>query len=110
MKDYIVIGGAPPDEDCVQVSSREPYYEAMKAECRRFKELMEKAFPPVEGSRFGIKTFPHDFGSYSEVVCWYDEDYPDSVEFAYSMECASPGTWEELEELALLAQRGKEAQ
>ena len=50
---YIELGTTPCDESCVQVSKTEDYFSAMKAECKRFVELLQKCFPSVPGW-FGI--------------------------------------------------------
>jgi hypothetical protein len=72
MRDYINIGTVPCDEDCAQVG-QEGYREQAVKECRRFIELLRKTFgDEPEGARLPIKWFDHDFGSYCEVVCWYD--------------------------------------
>lgn len=42
--------------------------------CRLFKEQLEEQFP--EGD-FRVKSFQHDFGTYLEVVAYYDTDMDD---------------------------------
>ena len=100
MKDYEYLGSSPCDENCVQLQTGVDYLPAMRTECERYRDLIEKAFPPPEGGRVSVKSFPHDFGIYLEVVAWFDEDYPESVEWAFNLENVVPGTWKELETLA----------
>lgn len=95
--DYIEIGGSPSGEDCVQVSRHSDYLPAMRAECKRFKEMLEKRFPvpsSLEGKVwFSIKSNPHDFGSYLEVVVKYDMEDEQASEFALFVESNTPETW-----------------
>ena len=89
MRDYMEIGSSPCDEPCVQVTKEGDYHEAMRDECRRFLELIRKKLgeePP--GARLAIKSNPHDFGTYLEVVCYYDDKDPTSTEYAYDCEDA----------------------
>lgn len=96
MRDFINIGPGPADEECVQVSRTEPYEAAMKAECRRFLELIRKHVgEEPEGARLAIKSFPHDFGPYSEVVCHFDDEQPASVQYALMCESSAPTTWDQ---------------
>lgn len=94
MRDYIELGATPAAEDCVQVGE-DNYHIAAQLECQRYVDLLTKTFgePPV-GGRFGIKSFPHDFGSYREVVIHFDDDHPESVDFAFHVERNLPETWE----------------
>lgn len=94
MRDYIELGSAPYDEDCVQVSMGN-YFPKMLAECNRFKDLLIKLFPipknlPVS---FGIKNFQHDFGPYCEVIIQYEDLNPRAVDFAYNVESNIPANW-----------------
>ncbi len=97
MRDYIELGSVPVDEDCVQVSTKEPYIDAMREECRRYKSYLEQVCPiPGDVSaRYIIKTFPHDFGSYMEVCIVFDDEDEKASEFAYNLEDKLPCTWGE---------------
>lgn len=95
MRDYLTIGCSPVDENCVQVTSNSDYLPAMKEECRRFKQLLLKTFgEPPEGADLAVKSFSHDFGIYCEVVCYFDDTLPESVEYAFNMEANVPETWD----------------
>ena len=95
MRDFLSIGSTPPGEDCEQVGT--PQYSIMKAkaECHRYIYLLRKNLG-VEpfGARLAIKGFNHDFGYYYEVVCYYDNDIEESVEYAYKCEGEGPEYWE----------------
>lgn len=95
MIDYVTLGPSPVDEDCVQVGC-DDYQSQAKAECRRFKELLKKKFgEPPFGAWFKIKGFPHDFGTYYEVIIEYTDTEEEAEEFAYHCENNLPQTWED---------------
>ncbi len=95
MRDYINIGPSPCDEDCAQVG-KEDYVERSKKECRAFLNQLKRVFgEPPEGAVLSIKQFDHDFGTYREVVCYFDDAYPESVEYAFKLEGDTPATWDE---------------
>lgn len=100
MRDYVNIGITPSGEDCVQVSRTENYMPAMRKQAERFKTLLEKAFPPQGSGYLSIKSFPHEFGSYLEVVAYFDDADEASQKWAFDLEGSVPETWAELEKLA----------
>ncbi len=98
MKDYISIGTAPIDEDCVQVDSSDPsYIPKMKEECKRYKEFLEKKLPIPEELKgrvyLSIKRFEHDFGPYFEVVANYDDNDELAENYAVYICDNQPLTW-----------------
>ena len=96
MRDDISIGSAPCDEDCVQVNPQGDYHEAMRAECRRFLELIRKKLgPEPEGARLAIKSNPHDFGVYYECVCFFDDANEAARDYALLCEGEAPTTWQD---------------
>lgn len=74
---YYELASAPSHEECVQVSKDFEYQTAMREECYKYKEVLEKRFPNLlTGMYFKIKSFNHDFGNYYEVCIIYnDSDY-----------------------------------
>ena len=93
MRDHIDIGSSPYDEECVQVSRTEDYLERMRVECRRYLALIRvKLGPEPEGADLRIKSNPHDFGSYLEVVCYYDDGNEEAQKYAYRCEAEGPRT------------------
>jgi len=93
MKDYVSIGSAPAEEPCAQVGEPD-YPEKSREECRRFIALIRKALGPEKGSaRLAVKSFPHDFGTYREVVCYFDDEDEKGADYAFKCESESPGTW-----------------
>ena len=92
-RDYISIGSSPADEPCAQVGEPDYHIKANK-ECKKFIELIRKELgKEPDGARLSVKGFPHDFGTYYEVVCWYDDALPDSVEYAFKCEAEAPTNW-----------------
>jgi hypothetical protein len=95
MDTYLSLAPAPVEEDCAQVGTAD-YHTKARAECQRFIALLRTKFGPEPvGARFAIKSFPHDFGDYLEVVCYFDETLPASVEYAYHCEDNLPATWDD---------------
>ena len=94
MRDFFSVGSSPCDEPCAQVGQPD-YYQEARDECRRFLELIRRTLgPEPEGARLSIKSFPHDFGDYLEVVCYFETDNAEAVAYALRCEDESPATWE----------------
>ena len=92
--DYISIGSTPLYERCTQVGTPD-YWERAREECRRFLDLIRKKLgPEPPGARLKVKSFPHDFGSYLEVVCLFEEDNEEAKSYAYKCEAEAPTKWE----------------
>jgi hypothetical protein len=93
MQDYIVIGPSPHEEECAMVGEPD-YRRRARAECQRFIQLIRETLgPEPEGAALGIKGFEHDFGTYFEVVCHFDTDFPDAVAYARRCDDDTPATW-----------------
>lgn len=96
MKDYIEIGSSPVEEDCAQVGC-EDYSRKARIECNQYIAALRAKFgPEPDGARLYIKGNPHDFGTYYEVNCEYDDDLPESAEYAFKCEGEGPLTWAEV--------------
>ncbi len=94
MREYITLGPTPCDEPCAQVGT-DDYEERALRECVRYREQLLKTFgPPPEGGRLSVKSFPHDMGSYHELVVWYDSDVEATVDYAFRVENNLPANWE----------------
>jgi hypothetical protein len=95
MREYIELGSAPADENCIQITSKEDYIPAMREECRRYKQLLEQKFTNrPEEVYFTIKRFSHDFGEYMEVCIVYNDEVEEQIDYAYYVEGNLPLTWE----------------
>jgi hypothetical protein len=68
MKDFVCLGPSPCDEDSVSVGE-DDYHARARMECQRDIQLIRQVMgPEPEGARLSIKSFPHDFGVYVEVI------------------------------------------
>lgn len=103
--DYVILSSTPYDEPCVQVCSKRLYYPAMKHESLIYKRQLERLFPIPENLHcyFICKSFPHDFGTYIEVVIFFDDDDREAANFAYKVENEAPFHWDEIAKAQLLA-------
>lgn len=98
MSNYFTLGPVPIDEPCVQVSQDHPYLDSMKKECHRYREMLYKRFERIleSGMLLLVKSFPHDFGVYSEVVVNWDIDEDGKIlQVAAFIEDNLPLTWNE---------------
>jgi hypothetical protein len=98
MRDYFCIGPTPSEEGCAYVGEPDYRRKAIE-ECRRFIELIRRTLgPEPAGAELATTSFPHDFGTYYEVVIWFEPD--DAAAVAYAKRCDSdaPTTWEEEED------------
>lgn len=94
MRDYLHLGPTPNEEKCAQVGV-DDYHSKAHAECTRYIELLRKTFgPEPEGAQLRIKYEGHDFGTYLDVVCYFDDMFPDSIKYAYDLDANVPQTWE----------------
>ena len=95
MRDWVDIGATPCEEDCQSV----PYQDSALArrECLAFIEAIRKAHGhEPTGARLAIKSNPHDFGTYYEVVCYFNDEHEAAVEYAFKCENDAPRTWAEV--------------
>lgn len=94
MMDYITLGGAPYEEECAQVGD-EGYRQRALKECAAYIGQLKRAFgEPPAGASLRVKRFPHDFGTYHEVVVEF-EDEPAAIEYAFKLEEEMPARWDE---------------
>jgi len=103
MRDYLSIGSAPCDEECAQVGSPD-YSTQARIECRAYMEQLRRLYPEPQGGYFKLKSFPHDFGSYYEVVAVYDTEDEEPTNWAFDAE-AGAENWDEEALQYLLAER-----
>jgi len=88
MRDYLELGPVPADEDCQQVGTTDYDYAKDTADLRRYKALLETRWPEAQ---FAIKSFPHEFGTYREVVVYFDTEEENPL--AFEIEANLPRTW-----------------
>ena len=86
---------APWNEECVQVGE-DGYLERAREEAQRFIELIrQKLGPEPPGARLRVKSCPHDFGTYLDVVVGYATEDEEAAEYAYLCESEGPRTWDD---------------
>lgn len=93
--EYIELGPTPSQENCAQVGTDEFALQAPK-EMKAYMNQLNRMFPEVANSKtlaFAIKWFPHDFGTYGEVVIKY---LPGNEEedIVYKIERELPEYWD----------------
>ena len=54
-----------------------------------------KLGPEPVGAQLAIKSNPHDFGPYLEVVCHFDDQDEEAGAYAYKCESDGPRTWDD---------------
>lgn len=92
--DTLEIGSCPYSEDCAQVGS-DDYQEKSKKELHAYANQLIRMFgQPPEGARLFIKANPHDFGTYHELACKYNEDNEEATQYAYKLEGEGPEFWD----------------
>ena len=90
---------APPMETCVSVGE-DDYMPRARVEAERYVELIRQKLgsePP--GAHLRVKSCPHDFGSYLDVVCVFDAEDQAAAEYAYMCESDGPKSWSDTEPL-----------
>jgi hypothetical protein len=94
----ITIGSSPVNEPCVQTDKNDlDYPYKQKIECLHYIEALRKKFgDEPEGARLKVDTSPHEFGAYREVICQFNSDIPEAIEYAFRCESESPLTWAEV--------------
>ena len=95
MKDFINIGPVPYEEPCAQVGSPD-YQRQARQECTRFINLLRRTLgEEPENAHLEIKSNPHDFGTYYEVVCQFDDDDEEAAKYAYRCESEAHSQWDD---------------
>lgn len=93
VRDYLHIGPVPAEEKCEQVGPSCDYAK-MKRECNAFIAAIRTVCgPEPDGANLKLLRQEHDFGSYYEVVCWYDKDNEEARGYAFRVEAEAPNTW-----------------
>ena len=101
MRDYISIGPVPASESCTQVGA-ENFYKDSHIDCEVFANMIRREFPEIPaGVRIATKSFPHDFGTYYEVVVYFEDENEEQRDYAYKVEGKIYDYWDDtaIEEL-----------
>jgi len=67
---YLELGPTPIEEESAQIGTKD-FEEDNRIECLCYKHQLQRLFP---NASLGIKRFEHDFGSYKEVVAYYEDE------------------------------------
>ena len=93
MRDYLEIGPTPPEETCIPMNTDSV---AERAECKRYIECIRaKLGPEPEGAQLRVRSNNHDFGTYYEVACFYDNENEEATDYALLCEGHGPATWDD---------------
>lgn len=103
MRDFVSIGSVPADEECAQIGDAD-YGPRSRRECFAFIAQLRRMFgPEPEGAELRMTGFAHDFGTYHEVLCWYEDGNTAAMDYAFNCEGGMPSVWDDQarEELGL---------
>ncbi len=93
---YLEIGQVPPEEQAL-VFGTPNYQTNARKQCFAYIEaLLKKLGKEPDGAELAIKHLPHDVKqgtTFPQVVCYYDENKPASLEYAKACETKGPKTW-----------------
>lgn len=93
MRTYLTLGPCPAEERCAQVGEDDYEIRAFE-ECKRYRDLIRKVLGnEPQGAQLAIKSFPHDFGRYVELVVYFEDTDQKAVEYAYLCESKAPTIW-----------------
>jgi hypothetical protein len=75
MRDYYEIGATPIDEPCA-ATGEEDYSRRARMECRALINQLYRQLPhdAADFIELRIKAHGHDFGTYYEVVAYFDDE------------------------------------
>jgi hypothetical protein len=97
----LTLGSTPANESCAQLGSPD-YYTKAQAECRRYIDALQAHYRAKHAGRdlpYGctlkIRSNPHDFGTYYDVVARFDTSNPAAERAAYWLESNAPCEWPE---------------
>lgn len=94
MRDEMSLGPSPSEEECAQVGTPD-YLQKAKEECQRYINLIRKHLGnEPEGARLSITHNNHDFGIYLDVVCKYNDENEEAVNYAFKCEAEAPTHWD----------------
>ena len=101
MREWMTLGTAPYEEDCVQINPNKDYFSEMQVEARRFVNFLGERFLNIpDEAYFGIKRENgHDAGTYLEAAIFWDDKCPESEQFAMFVESNIPARWDDTEQI-----------
>jgi len=97
MIDFLELGPVPADEESLQVGTPQ-YIKYWPAEADRYRLLLTERFKDIlehVDVHIHVRNFPHDFGTYHELIVLYDDSVEGEVEAAIFIENNLPLTWDD---------------
>jgi hypothetical protein len=93
MRDFVELGQVPWRETPTPMSEPEYRRNALR-ECEAFVWAIRNylGYEPT-GACLTTKSFEHDDGTEYQVVCYFDKNRPDAVDYAHRCERQVPATW-----------------
>lgn len=87
----------PVDEPCAQVGTKN-YEKNAKIEAEVFKAQLLRIVgpPPNEDTYLKVTYHPHDFGTYSDMTVYYDDEDEESEAWMLMVEGNLPAEWDEI--------------
>lgn len=93
MRDLVYLGSSPAEEPCAQFGA-DGYEPIAEEECNRYVRLLRSIVgPEPEGARLRVRWFDRDQGQYCEVVCEFDDRFPEAFDYAFRCESEAPPKW-----------------
>lgn len=105
-REYVEIGPTPVNESCQGVGMPDYDEKLARLECQTYLEQIrrQKGEEP-EGAELRVKRNSHEFGTYMEVVCYYEDPYVEdeatgtmnttAIDYAYDLEAHAPLHWDQ---------------
>jgi len=95
MRDNLTLDPTPSGEECAQIGS-DNYMARAQKECDAYLHQLERTFPVMpEDTYFAVKRNPHEFGTYLEVVVFFETEDEASSNFAFAVDGDKPTHWDE---------------
>lgn len=98
MLESLELCSVPLDEECQQVGmptfSRQKETLELQA-CKAQIERENKQLFDTRNIRLSVKSNPHDFGTYRELVLKFNDEDEDACDAAYRIEACLPEKWDE---------------
>ena len=104
MRDYYEIGATPIEEECASVGQAD-YARRARIECRALINQLYRELPAdaADFIELRIKAHGHDFGTYYEVVAYFDDEDEHAESLAMQAGDNLPYQWDDAARAELTA-------
>jgi hypothetical protein len=89
------VASSPRDEQCAQYGTT-GYVERAKEECRVFKDMLNRLFPPPEGACLTVRALPYEDDPYYEVCVTCQDHHQEAVLYAMNLINCYPEEWDDI--------------